>query len=366
MRELASGSRIVQASSDAAGLAISEQLKASVTAFQQDSSDVRQGASILAAADAGLAQVSLVLARMMALASEAGSGQVSDLQRRRAIDVEYQQLAQEINAIASSTQYGGQSLLNYQNATGAFSWQSSSVLMGFYQAQILRETHFGAAASPQIATQFGPISDNGQVATYTSGAYGLPTGTSGSFAAGPYEGVGNPTRYLTGVGAGSISVTIGVVNTATLGLEQDQIFYQDSSTDTVIVGGLPESYATYLAANPTAVLPGQIATSVSATLSNVASQSAALLAIQSVGSALALVAQERAMLGAYQSRFNFAQGVLGAAIDNGAAAVSVISDADVASVKAQLSAQDVATQAAIAATAQATLLPRELLRLIQS
>jgi flagellin len=375
VQELASGSRIVQASSDAAGLAISEQLKSSLTNFQQDRVNVQQGASILAIADAGLAQISLVLARMMALASEAASGQVSDLQRRQDIDVEYQQLATEINSIASSAQYNGQSLLNYQNAKGAFSWQSSSVLLGFYEAQILRNTHYGANATQVSTPDLGVIKDTGQVATYTSGIYGLPAGATGSFNAGPLEALNNdpfgPTQFLTGNKASnSISVTIGAFNTVTLGLERDQVTYQDSAINNVTVSGslgpVVESYAVYLAANPNAALAGQVTTTVNATVSNVATQSAAMLAIQALTSALDQVAQQRADFGAYESRFNFSQGVLDSAIQNTAAAVSTISDADVASVKAHLSAEDVATQAAIAATAQATQLPQELLRLIQS
>lgn len=369
--ELASGSRIVRASDDAAGLAISEQLKGSLSNFDQDSVNVQQGGNILSIADSGLAQISLVLSRMMALAADSASGQVSDTQRQQDINIEYQQLSQEINAIASGTQYNGQSLLNYANATGAFSWNSSSVLAGFYAAQVLRNTHQGSQNSQIPTDEVGNITNGDQVATYGNGIDGLPTGTSGSFNAGPLEGLNSdpfgPTQFLTGAGlGGSISVTIGAYNAVTLGLEQDQVSYQDSNVTSLQVNNVIESVGTYLAANPTQAVPGQVAVQVTSTNSNVASQSAAMLAIASLGAALGTVEGARAQFGAYESRFSFSQQVINGQVQQTSAAISTITDADVAGVKANLSAQDVANKASVAALAQASQLPKELLRLIQS
>lgn len=113
--QLASGSRIVKASDDAAGLAIGTQLQAYSTVFSQDQTNVAQGTSILQSADGALAQISNVLQRMMALATEAASGQVTDTQRTQDINTEYQQLKTEITSISTSTTYAGQALL-----TGSF------------------------------------------------------------------------------------------------------------------------------------------------------------------------------------------------------------------------------------------------------
>ncbi|HXP95429.1 MAG TPA: flagellin, partial [Telmatospirillum sp.] len=85
LSQLASGSRVVQASDDAAGLAIGTQLKADATVFSQDATNVAQGTAILQSADGALAQVSNVLQRMMALATEAASGQVTNNQRSQDI-----------------------------------------------------------------------------------------------------------------------------------------------------------------------------------------------------------------------------------------------------------------------------------------
>jgi len=112
LSQLASGSRIVQASDDAAGLAIGTQLQANSTVFMQDQTNVAQGTSILQSADGALAQISNVLQRMMALATEAASGQVTNSQRSQDINTEYSQLKTEISSIVSSTTYAGQKLLS--------------------------------------------------------------------------------------------------------------------------------------------------------------------------------------------------------------------------------------------------------------
>jgi flagellin len=306
---------------------------------------------------------------MLALATEAASGQVTDTQRRQDIDTEYQALTREINAIASGAQYAGHSLLNYANAQGAFSWNSSSVLTGFYEAQVLRNTQFGAAAS-QVSGDTGTFSDTGQIAKYGSGAQGLPTGTSGSFNPALHAGSEpfGPTRFLTGIGSvGAIGLTIHAFNTATLGLENDVVTYQDvASPTTVRVGSVVMTSAAYLASHPTAVLAGGVITTVQADTSNVATQSAAMIAMGTLSAALNSVTAERAVLGAYESRFSFSGDVVQENLRQTIAASSVLKDADVAGVKASLSAQDVQTQAAIAAITQAAQMPSELLKLIQS
>jgi flagellin len=112
LSQLASGSRIVQASDDAAGLAIGTQLQANSTVFAQDQTNVAQGTAILQSADGALAQISNVLQRMMSLATEAASGQVTNTQRSQDINTEYTQLKTEMSSIVSSTTYAGQTLLS--------------------------------------------------------------------------------------------------------------------------------------------------------------------------------------------------------------------------------------------------------------
>ncbi|WP_085900806.1 flagellin [Kiloniella majae] len=109
--KLASGSRIVRASDDAAGLAISTKLTSDVTALKQAATNASQAASILQVADGGLARVSDVLQRMKALAAQALSGTVTD-DERDYIDAEFQALDDEVLGIEQTTTFNGSALID--------------------------------------------------------------------------------------------------------------------------------------------------------------------------------------------------------------------------------------------------------------
>ena len=109
--KLASGSRITQASDDAAGLAIGTRVQSDVTVLQQASTNASHGSSILQAADGGAARISDILQRLKSLTAQSLSGAVTDTERTY-IDAEYQQLIDEIDDIATGTRFNGQSLLD--------------------------------------------------------------------------------------------------------------------------------------------------------------------------------------------------------------------------------------------------------------
>ncbi len=248
LSQLASGSRIVQASDDAAGLAIGTQLQANSTVFAQDETNVAQGTSILQSADGALAQISNVLQRMMSLATEAASGQVTNTQRSQDINTEYSQLKTEIGSIVSSTTYAGQTLL------------------------------------------------------------------SGSFL--------SNVKFLVGTSSANV-LTVSVANV---------------KVNTLLGSGS----------------------------AGVATATTALKSINAINSAIQTVTQDRAKIGAYESQFNFSSQDIATNVQNIESATSTIMDADVAQTKTQLSSIDVKTQASVAALTQASQLPQELLRLIQS
>ena len=109
--KLASGSRIVQASDDAAGLAIGTRLNSDVTVLRQSSINASQGGSIMAVADGGLARIADVLQRLKALAAQSLSGVPTDTERGF-IDAEFQSLLAEIDGMAATTRFNGDSLLD--------------------------------------------------------------------------------------------------------------------------------------------------------------------------------------------------------------------------------------------------------------
>lgn len=111
MARLSSGFRINQAADDAAGLAISENLKAQIKGTQKAAQNALDGISLVQVAEGGLNEVSNMLIRLRELAIQAASDTVGDTERKF-IDVEYQQLKNEIQRIAEVTTYNGTDLLN--------------------------------------------------------------------------------------------------------------------------------------------------------------------------------------------------------------------------------------------------------------
>jgi flagellin len=111
IQKIASGSRITQASDDAAGLAISTSISSDITTLQQAATNASQATSILQTADGGASNISNILTRMKSLASESASGTVTDSSRAY-IQSEFSQLSSEIDSIASGTSYSGQNLLD--------------------------------------------------------------------------------------------------------------------------------------------------------------------------------------------------------------------------------------------------------------
>jgi flagellin len=111
LEKLSSGNRISRAGDDAAGLAISEKLKADIRGSQQASRNAGDGISLIQVAEGGLNEVSNILIRLRELGVQASSDTVGDTERRFS-DLEFQSLTQEIERIAQSTQFNGRNLLD--------------------------------------------------------------------------------------------------------------------------------------------------------------------------------------------------------------------------------------------------------------
>lgn len=109
--KLSSGSRIVKASDDAAGLAVASRLQADITTLQQAGRNALQARTVLQVADGGLARIGDILQRMKSLAAQSASGSV-DTAARGFIDTEFQQLVTEVTDIAGTVEFNGSTLLD--------------------------------------------------------------------------------------------------------------------------------------------------------------------------------------------------------------------------------------------------------------
>lgn len=109
--KLASGQRITKAADDAAGLAISEKMKAEIRSGRQANRNANDGISLVQTAEGGLSETSSLLTRMKELAMQSATDTLSDTERSM-VEGEYQMMQMELDRIASNTQFNGRKLLN--------------------------------------------------------------------------------------------------------------------------------------------------------------------------------------------------------------------------------------------------------------
>ena len=111
MEKLSSGLRINRAGDDAAGLAISENLKADIRALNQAARNGADGISLVQTAEGAMDEVSSILLRMKELAEQSMNGTLTDTDRSY-LNSEYTALSSEIDRISDSTEFNGVSLLD--------------------------------------------------------------------------------------------------------------------------------------------------------------------------------------------------------------------------------------------------------------
>jgi flagellin len=110
LERLSSGNRINKAGDDAAGLAISENLRAQIRGLRQAKRNASDGISLVQVTEGGLNEVSNILVRLRELAVQAASDTIGDTERSFT-DREFQSLKAEIQRIAETTNYNGTPLL---------------------------------------------------------------------------------------------------------------------------------------------------------------------------------------------------------------------------------------------------------------
>ena len=111
MARLSSGMRITAAKDDAAGLAISEKMKAQIRGLSQAERNSNDGISLVQTAEGAMDEISGMLIRMRELAVQSANG-TTDSNQKGFLNNEFGQLATEITRIANATTFNGTALLN--------------------------------------------------------------------------------------------------------------------------------------------------------------------------------------------------------------------------------------------------------------
>jgi len=122
LRKLSSGQRITRAGDDAAGLAISETLKAQIRGTRQAKRNASDAISLIQTSEGALSEISNIVIRLRELAVQSASDTLGQTEREFA-DIEFQQLKEEIDRIAKSSEFNGKTLLNGAQSSDGLSFQ---------------------------------------------------------------------------------------------------------------------------------------------------------------------------------------------------------------------------------------------------
>ena len=112
LEKLSSGYRVNRAGDDAAGLAISEKMRAQITSLDTAQKNANDGISLIQTAEGALTEVHSMLNRMVELAMQSSNGIYDDTTDRANLDEEFQALKTEIDRVASTTDFNGTKLLD--------------------------------------------------------------------------------------------------------------------------------------------------------------------------------------------------------------------------------------------------------------
>ena len=328
MERLSTGLRINSASDDAAGLAISERMKAEVSGLQQASRNANDAISMLETVEGASFEIVEMLQRMRELAVQASSDTYS-LGDRKSLDLEFGQLMEEIQRISNTTVWNTMSLMNGDDVTtGAVAATSVTIQIGKSSTQTM--TLSFNSWNPQNTVD---LAHQNERVLETGG--GVTLATANAYAAG--DGVSD--NFLTAIGGTAIGTTSSAYGSAAL--------FQGG--DNAVAGGVNSFGGAQ-------DLDSRI---------NITTRSNAGYALTQLDVAITAASQERATYGAYINRLEHASNNLTNVARHQEQSRSRIADADYAVETSALSRTTIIAQAATAMLAQANAAKQNVLSLLQ-
>jgi flagellin len=402
MQKLSTGLRINGAADDAAGLAISEKMRAQIRGLDQSQRNAQDGVSLLQTAEGALNETHSILQRMRELAVQS-SNDTNTFQDRENLQSEINQLAQEVGRIGSSTEFNGRKLLtgSYEGTfqIGANQGQSISIGIGDMQSFSLGITRGEATVEVSTTVKAGAdgVSDFKEGSYFVredkSGKYEL-VGNDGTVVASSTDGeiytsaAGDDTIEFTGtasnvVTSGAVKIdSAGKVTaeaTSALtgsGLQAGEYTYDSAKKGLVDGNGNVVATEDSTAAGQTFIANGNTVldfsdaailngTKVTVGGSDIRTTKDASEAITKINDAIEKVSTERSKMGAVQNRLEFATNNISSTSENIKAAESRIRDTDMAKEMMEFTKNNILSQAAQAMMAQANQQPQAVLQLLR-
>lgn len=339
MEKLSSGLRINRAGDDAAGLAISEKMRGQIRGLDQASRNAQDGISLLQTAEGGLNETHSILQRMRELTVQ-GANDTNVTVDRDAVKTELDQLSEEVDRIASTTEFNKQTLLN-----GGFGSKLDSATT---TVKVGQDGVIGLSASGMKASGTVTLSVTGNVITADNGT------STESVDLGAATGVTKTANF------GKIGVSLDLSG-ATVADMNGLVVKTTAQADVNFQIG----------ANENQKLGVQIADMSTAGLTvakadlQVDTYANAQTTLTKVESAIKTVSAERSKIGAWQNRLEHTIANLGTSSENLTAAESRVRDVDMAKEMMSFSKNNILSQAAQAMLAQANQQPQGVLQLLR-
>ena len=334
MQRLSSGLRVNSAKDDAAGLAISERMKAQSSGLAVAARNANDGISLAQTAEGALSKVGDMLQRMRELAVQSANATNSTTDRE-AMQAEVKQLKAEIDRVAKTSEFNGTKLLNGDFAGAVF--------------------QVGAKAGDNITV--GSIADTRVAALGSSAEYStmeIDADGKSKSDVGDLISEFNSNSAETGMTAVLSSFTEG----AAVGDNKAKVLVL-ANTDKATADSAGVTF------NSTSLDSFTAATDTSVGSVDISTQAGAWQALETIDQAINDVNSARGELGALQTRFEKSIENIDIMNENISAARGRIVDADFAAETANLSRSQILQQAGTAMVAQANQLPQNVLSLLR-
>ncbi len=377
VEKLSSGLRINRAGDDAAGLSISEKLRAQVKGLTQAVRNAQDGISMIQTAEGALTESHSILQRIRELAVQAGNDTLGSSDRQ-SIGEEMLALKSEVDRIADTTKFNGKVLLNGSLSTSLDVTSELQVGTNLMAGATDTQVHVGAL------TVSGAAADT--TYTLTSTAAGTLTMTA--------TVNGNVTAQTVDIAAMTAAVGTQVLNWSTLGVSLTLVGGGDAdstaanlvtaltaaATDTVVTAAGSGSATLLIGSEAgqtmavafTKIKSDNLGTGAGSYLSDkitdntaVDTSTKAQTLITILDDAIGQVSTQRAKLGAYQNRLEHTAANLSVASENLSASESRVRDVDMASEMVNFTKSQILQSVGTAILAQANQSPQAVLQLLR-
>ena len=382
LEKLSSGYKINRAGDDAAGLAISEKMRAQITGLETAQKNAKDGISLVQTAEGALTEVHDMLNRMVELADQSANGTYDVETDRANLQKEVEQLKSEINRIADSANFNGIKLLDgSMSATKVTKFNHSATTSSAgVDVSIMADSVFGSTGN-RIDLNFK------FAATSSTDKTGVKVGKDGSvtitvankdkdghtaaeiqalLAKAVASGTGVSADMLSAVQNATVSgkgITIGTktkASWATLAGATGTMSTNTGAPLTLQIGDTSDSF------NQLRVgIRDCHVDALDLTDMKIRDQDSAAKALDKIKSAINYVSDVRGTLGATQNRLDHTINNLSVMQENIQDAESTIRDTDVADEMMDYTKNNILIQSAQAMLAQANQVPQGVLQLLQ-